>query len=61
MRHTFTTTLASAGISEEIRAALIGQEFGGVNSQIYNKIKQDVSESMKVMNAISEKYSALLR
>jgi integrase len=43
MRHSFTTLLAKAGIEEEWRAAITGHQFGGMNAQVYNKAKNDVT------------------
>ncbi|SPD45603.1 conserved protein of unknown function [Cupriavidus neocaledonicus] len=41
MRHTLTTCLARAGVTEEIRATIEGQSHGGVNGQVYTKLKTD--------------------
>jgi integrase len=43
LRHTFVTLLASAGVTEEWRAGLAGQAYGGINSQVYSKAREDVS------------------
>lgn len=61
MRHTFVTQLASAGISEEWRTALAGQAHGGVNSQVYNKAREDVSLSLPILVDALEPLAALLR
>ncbi len=52
LRHTFTSHLAKAGISEEMRAAITGQEYGGVNATTYAKLQDDVGSKV----AIIEKY-----
>jgi integrase len=55
MRHTFTTLLSKADIGEEWRAALCGQQYGGVNASIYNKAKEDVSVTLpKLMAGLTE-------
>jgi integrase len=46
MRHTFTTLLSKADISEEWRAALCGQSYGGINARTYDKAKQDVAVTL---------------
>jgi hypothetical protein len=46
MRHTFVTLLGKADIGEEWRAALCGQQYGGVNVAVYNKAKDDVSSTL---------------
>jgi hypothetical protein len=43
MRHGFVTLLGKAGVEEEWRAAITGHQFGGINAQVYNKAKSDVS------------------
>jgi integrase len=43
LRHTFASTLANVDVSEEHRAAIQGQELGGINSNVYAKLKQNVS------------------
>jgi integrase len=49
LRHSFNTMLASAGIGEEWRAGLMGQSFGAINSQVYNKAKEDVSQTLPLI------------
>lgn len=49
MRHAFVTLLGKAGISEEWRAAIAGHQYGGVNSQVYNKAKQDVAITLPII------------
>ncbi len=46
MRHAFITQLAKAGVDEEWRAAIAGHQFGGINAQVYNKAKNDVSSTL---------------
>jgi integrase len=46
MRHTFSTLLSMADITEEWRAALCGQAYGGINAKVYDKAKQDVGVTL---------------
>lgn len=61
LRHTFTTLLASAGIAEEWRAGLAGQAHGGVNSQIYNKAREDVSQTLPMVTAALKPLESIIR
>jgi len=40
-RHTFARTLAGQSVPEEIRAAVQGQEFGGINFSTYSKLRHN--------------------
>jgi integrase len=51
LRHSFVTILAKAGVSEEWRAALAGQAYGGINSAVYNKAREDVTASLPIVTA----------
>lgn len=53
-RHTLATELAKQGVSEEIRAAIAGQEYGGINNAVYNKLK----DSPEALAPMIEKYLA---
>ena len=61
LRHTFVTMLAKAGISEEWRAGLAGQAHGGVNSQVYNKAREDVNETLPILVDAMKPLEAILR
>lgn len=39
-RHTLATVLAGQGVSEAVRAAIAGQEYGGINNELYSKLKE---------------------
>jgi len=43
MRHSFANILARSGVPEEFRSALQGQQFGGINSERYAKMRRDHS------------------
>jgi hypothetical protein len=49
IRHMFITELAKAGVSEEWRAGIAGQKYGGVNSEVYNKAREDVSLTLPII------------
>lgn len=49
MRHAFITLLGKADVSEEWRAAIAGHQYGGINAQVYNKPKQDVTVSLPMI------------
>lgn len=61
MRHTFVTLLAAADIAEEWRAALAGQECGGVNSQVYSKAREDISATLPLIEKGLRPVAELLR
>ncbi|MDF3832149.1 hypothetical protein P3W85_04165 [Cupriavidus basilensis] len=61
MRHTLTTCLARAGISEEIRATIEGQSHGGVNGQVYTKLKTDPTATYDALVMGAEPIAVLLR
>jgi integrase len=62
MRHSFTTFLSKADIAEEWRAAITGHAFGGINAQIYNKAKNDVSVSLpKIVKGLESLAEVLKR
>lgn len=46
LRHAFITLLDKAGVNEEWRAGIAGQAYGGVNSQVYSKAREDVSQTL---------------
>lgn len=62
MRHTISTHLAKKGIAPEWRAAICGQETtgGGVNEEIYTKLRNDVSALSKVLEESMSEYVAML-
>ncbi len=61
LRHTFTTLLATAEIGEEWRAALAGQTYGGVNAQVYNKAREDVSRTLPLILKALQPLEAIVR
>ena len=54
--------LAKAEVSEEWRSAITGHQFGGVNAQIYNKAKQDVTVTLpKIIKGLEPLVQVLQR
>lgn len=60
LRHAFAEALAARGVSEEFRAALQGQAFGGINAQTYAKLKHNHNALSEIVEAHLEGYAALL-
>jgi hypothetical protein len=61
MRHPLITTLAKAGVSEALRAALTGHDNGGINGQTYTKFKDDPTSTLDVLVTGSKPLSTVLR
>lgn len=59
-RHTLTSELANQGVSEEIRAAIAGQEFGGINNEVYNKLKDSPETLAPLIEGYLTAYAAIL-
>ncbi|WP_449412066.1 DUF6538 domain-containing protein [Pandoraea soli] len=60
MRHTFANTLAAAKVTEEYRAALQGQAYGGINSQTYTKLRHDHAKLSETIEHALPSYAVLL-
>jgi integrase len=61
LRHGFNTLLAGANVGEEWRSALLGQAFGGVNSQVYNKAGNDPTLTSPLVERGLIKLAEILR
>ncbi|MDR5736591.1 MULTISPECIES: hypothetical protein [unclassified Caballeronia] len=60
MRHTFADTLAAAKVTEEYRAAIQGQAFGGMNAQTYAKLRQNHNALSETIETALGCYAELL-
>lgn len=60
MRHTFADTLAAAKVTEEFRAAIQGQAFGGMNAQTYTKLRQNHNALSETIETALVCYAELL-
>jgi hypothetical protein len=61
LRHSFVTFLANADVSEEWRAGLAGQAYGGINAQVYNKAREDISQTLPIITEALKPLQAILR
>ena len=60
-RHTLNTLLATKGVSEEIRSAILGQQYGvGVNATLYTKLRSDPKISSEVLEEHLSSYVEML-
>lgn len=59
-RHTLATELAKQGVTEEVRAAIAGQEYGGINNAVYNKLKDSPQALAPLIEKHLQAYAQLL-